>query len=39
VLAPRLAARGYAVTVADLTWFGNLADFVRSLDRQPAAIV
>ena len=23
VLAPRLAARGYAVTVADLTWFGN----------------
>lgn len=22
-LAPRLAARGYAVTVADLTWFGN----------------
>ncbi len=23
VLAPRLAARGYAVTVADLAWFGN----------------
>ena len=23
VLAPRLAARGYAVTVADLGWFGN----------------
>jgi nucleoside-diphosphate-sugar epimerase len=23
VLAPRLAARGYAVTVADLNWFGN----------------
>jgi nucleoside-diphosphate-sugar epimerase len=23
VLAPRLAARGYAVTVVDLTWFGN----------------
>jgi nucleoside-diphosphate-sugar epimerase len=23
VLAPRLAARGYAVSVADLTWFGN----------------
>jgi len=23
VLAPRLAARGYRVTVADLTWFGN----------------
>ena len=23
VLAPRLAARGYAVTAADLAWFGN----------------
>jgi nucleoside-diphosphate-sugar epimerase len=23
MLAPRLAARGYGVTVADLTWFGN----------------